>query len=85
MTRKLLGWGPLTAHDGPISVAGAFRLEKLVYLTRAAGSSEAIKRRHWPWFRVSVVIPACPSESAGREIAPAKSDFYPALLTSAGD
>lgn len=66
ITRRILGWGPLTIHDGPISVAAAFRLEELVSLTRAAGSNVAIGRRHRPWFRVSVVVPACSPESADR-------------------
>jgi 2-polyprenyl-3-methyl-5-hydroxy-6-metoxy-1,4-benzoquinol methylase len=82
MTRRILGWGPLTVHDGPISVAAAFRLEELVSLTRAAGSNVVIGRRHRPWFRVSVVVPTCSPESADRELAPAKNDSYPALLTS---
>jgi 2-polyprenyl-3-methyl-5-hydroxy-6-metoxy-1,4-benzoquinol methylase len=86
MTRKLFGWGPLTVHDGPISVAAAFRLEELVSLTQAAGSSVAIGRRHRPWFRLSVVVPACSSESAGSERdGSAKNDSYSVLLGSVGD
>ena len=85
MTRKVLGWGPLTVHDGPISVAAAFRLEELVSLTRAAGSSVAIGRRHRPWFRLSVVVPACTPESTENEMAPATNDSNSALLSSAGD
>ena len=85
MTRRILGWGPLTVHDGPISVAAAFRLEELVSLTRAAGSTVALGRRHWPWFRVSVVVPASSPQLADRVMVSAKSDPYPALLTSAGD
>ena len=84
MTRKILGWGPLTVHDGPISVAAAFRMEELVSLTRAAGSSVAIARRHRPWFRLSVVIPAGTPESAENEMTPAKNDSYPPVLSSAG-
>jgi hypothetical protein len=84
MTRKILGWGPLTVHDGPISVAAAFRLEELVSLTRAAGSNVAIGRRHRPWFRLSVVVPACSPDSAAQNaIAPANNDYHPALLRSA--
>jgi 2-polyprenyl-3-methyl-5-hydroxy-6-metoxy-1,4-benzoquinol methylase len=65
ITRRILRWGPLTVHDGPVSVAAAFRLEELVSHTRAAGSIVAIGRRHRPWFRLSVVVPACSPESAG--------------------
>jgi hypothetical protein len=45
----------------------------------------AIGRRHWPWFRVSVVVPASSPQLADRVMVSAKSDPYPALLTSAGD
>ena len=58
LTRRLLKWSPLTLHDGPVSVASAFRLDELVSLARAAGASEIAARRHRPWFRVSVTIPA---------------------------
>ena len=70
LTRRVFGWGPLTVHDGPASVAGAFRLEELVCLARAAGATEAVGQRHRPWFRVSVVVPAA-SDSAGRQMASA--------------
>jgi SAM-dependent methyltransferase len=85
MTRKVFRWGPLTVHDGPISVAAAFRLEELVSLTRAAGCNVAIGQRHWPWFRVSVVAPARMPESIGRELAPRANDFHPELMSSGGD
>jgi 2-polyprenyl-3-methyl-5-hydroxy-6-metoxy-1,4-benzoquinol methylase len=85
MTRRILGWGPLTVHDGPVSVAAAFRLEELVSFSRAAGSSVAIGRKHRPWFRVSVVIPVCSSGSAAQEVAPAVNDSCMALLDSAGE
>jgi 2-polyprenyl-3-methyl-5-hydroxy-6-metoxy-1,4-benzoquinol methylase len=65
ITRRILGWGPLTVHDGPASVAAAFRLEELVALTQAAGAGIAIGRRHRPWFRVSVVVPSGMAESSG--------------------
>lgn len=62
VTRRVLGWGPLTIHDGPASVAAAFRLEELVALAQSASADMAIGRRHRPWFRVSVVVPACSDE-----------------------
>jgi 2-polyprenyl-3-methyl-5-hydroxy-6-metoxy-1,4-benzoquinol methylase len=58
LTCRLLKWSPLTLHDGPVSVASAFKLDELVSLARAAGASEIVARRHRPWFRVSVTIPA---------------------------
>jgi SAM-dependent methyltransferase len=84
ITRRIFGWGPLTVHDGPISVAAAFRLEELVSLTRAAGSIVAIGRRHRSWFRLSVVVPACAPEPEN-EMVPSNNDSYPALLSPAGD
>jgi len=79
LTRRILGWGPLTVHDGPVSVAAAFRLEELVSLARAAGAEVAIGRRHRPWFRVSVVVPAGSPDSADRQMASVVSDSYMAL------
>lgn len=79
LTRRVLGWGPLTIHDGPVSVAAAFRLEELVSLARAAGAELVIGRRHRPWFRVSVVVPAGSPDSADRQMASVANDFYVAL------
>jgi hypothetical protein len=79
LTRRILGWGPLTVHDGPVSVAAAFRLEELVSLAQAAGAEVAIGRRHRPWFRVSVVVPAGSTDSADRQMASAAHDAYVAL------
>jgi 2-polyprenyl-3-methyl-5-hydroxy-6-metoxy-1,4-benzoquinol methylase len=73
VTRRILGWGPLTVHDGPASVAAAFRLDELVALTHAAGACMAIGRRHRPWFRVSPVVPAGSPQSSGPETAAARS------------
>jgi hypothetical protein len=70
MTRRIFGWSPLTLHDGPVSVASAFRLEELVSLARAAGSNAVVARKHRPWFRVSVVVPAGPAGVMGQEMAP---------------
>src|SRR5260370_8561909 len=70
VTKRIFGWSPLTLHDGPVSVASAFRLEELVSLARAAGSNAVVGRKHRPWFRLSVVVPAGPAEVTGREIVP---------------
>jgi SAM-dependent methyltransferase len=79
LTQRILGWGPLTVHDGPASVAAAFRLEELVGLARAAGAEVAIGRRHRPWFRVSVVIPFGSPDSADRRMASVANDSYVAV------
>jgi 2-polyprenyl-3-methyl-5-hydroxy-6-metoxy-1,4-benzoquinol methylase len=57
-TKRLFGWSALTVHDGPVSVAAGFRPEELGSLARAAGFAAVTVRRHRPWFRLSVVIPA---------------------------
>jgi SAM-dependent methyltransferase len=61
MTRTVFRWSTLTLHDGPISVAAGFRAEELGFLARAAGANGVVVRRHLPWFRLSVVVPAMPS------------------------
>jgi len=58
LTRWLLQWNELTVHDGTASVAAAFRPGEIAFLARAAGAVEASVRRHWPWYRLSLVIPA---------------------------
>jgi SAM-dependent methyltransferase len=70
MTRRIFGWSPLTLHDGPVSVAAAFRLEELVSLARAAGANTVAGRKHRPWFRVSVVVPAGSAEMMVQEAVP---------------
>jgi len=74
MTRRVFGWSSLTLHDGPISVAAAFRLDELVSLAGAAGASAVIGRKHWPWFRISVVVPAHAPEYSLQEIAGVEGD-----------
>ena len=53
-TRWLFGWNAITLHDGPVSVAAAFRAEELGRLAEAAGLRSIDVRRHYPWFRISV-------------------------------
>jgi SAM-dependent methyltransferase len=60
-TRRVFGWSTLTLHDGPISVAAGFRPEELASLTQAAGARAVTIRKHWPWFRLSAIVPAIPS------------------------
>jgi hypothetical protein len=40
-------------HDGPISVAAAFRPAELAALVRATGAGSTIVQRHRPWFFAS--------------------------------
>ena len=74
VTRRIFGWSPLTLHDGPVSVAAAFRLEELVSLARAAGANVVAGRKHRPWFRVSVVVLADPADVRARETVPVFQD-----------
>jgi SAM-dependent methyltransferase len=54
-TRWLFRWHEVTAHDGPASVAAAFRPDELRRLAARAGLRQTRVRVHWPWFRVSLV------------------------------
>jgi 2-polyprenyl-3-methyl-5-hydroxy-6-metoxy-1,4-benzoquinol methylase len=58
MTKWLLNWSHMTVHDGRVSVAAAFRPAELLNLARAAGAAPGSIRRHRPWFRISLVVPA---------------------------
>jgi SAM-dependent methyltransferase len=80
MTKRVFGWCPLTVHDGPISVAAAFRVEELASLANAAGASVLTARRHWPWFRMSVVVP-----SRAPQIARISGASQPQAFSSAAD
>ena len=80
MTRWVFGWCPLTVHDGPMSVAAAFRVEELASLANAAGATALSAQRHWPWFRISVVIP-----SGVRQIARISGTAQPQAVSSAAD
>jgi ubiquinone/menaquinone biosynthesis C-methylase UbiE len=64
-TRFLFNWSELTIHDGGISVAASFKEKELASIAKRAGADKALVHRHWPWFRISVVIPS--------EAAPARS------------
>lgn len=54
-TAPVLGWHPLTLHDGPVSVAAAFQPEELRTLFERAGMQSVRIRKHRPWFRISAV------------------------------
>lgn len=54
-TRLLFQWHWITLHDGPVSVAAAFRPGELLELARGAGLENARVRLHRPWFRVSLL------------------------------
>jgi 2-polyprenyl-3-methyl-5-hydroxy-6-metoxy-1,4-benzoquinol methylase len=53
-TRWLLGWDPVTVHDGKISVEAAFRPRELEALAQAAGLHDARAKAYWPAFRVAL-------------------------------
>lgn len=65
LTRFLFNWSELTIHDGCISVAAGFKEKELASIAKRAGADRALIHRHWPWFRISVVIPS--------EAAPART------------
>lgn len=54
-TAWLLRWSSLVLHDGPISVEAAFHADELEALARRAGLAQGQVKRHWPWFRLSLV------------------------------
>ena len=54
-TRWLFGWGEVTLHDGPASVEASFLPHELHRLARAAGLNRVMIRKHFPWFRLSLV------------------------------
>ncbi len=57
-TRWVLRWSDMTVHDGCASVAAGFRPSDLAELAKRPVGSHPKVRRHWPWFRISVVIPS---------------------------
>lgn len=58
LTRLVFRWSDLTVHDGCASVAAGFKPSELVRIAEHVGARGAVVWRHWPWFRMSVVIPA---------------------------
>ena len=50
----LLGWDPVTVHDGAISVEAAFRPKELEDLARRAGLRNPRVRRFRPAFRITL-------------------------------
>ncbi len=56
-TRRLFGWHAATVHDACLSVQAAFRKPELAALARAAGAGRVEIRSHWPWARLSMVLP----------------------------
>jgi len=57
LTRLLFGWSDLTVHDGCISVEAAFTRQELATLGQTLNASWADTRQHFPWFRLSLVVP----------------------------
>jgi SAM-dependent methyltransferase len=53
-SRPLLGWDPVTVHDGSISVEAAFRRSELEDLARKAGLRNARARVFRPAFRIAL-------------------------------
>jgi len=53
-SRPLLGWDPVTVHDGAISVEAAFRREELAELARRAGLRNPRARVYRPAFRIAM-------------------------------
>jgi hypothetical protein len=85
MTKRLFGWSPLTVHDGPVSVAAAFRPAELAALVRAAGADSAIVERHRPWFRISAVVWACSAEEVEHNPARMEIASHGRMVSSAAD
>ncbi|HSP68693.1 MAG TPA: methyltransferase domain-containing protein [Bryobacteraceae bacterium] len=53
-SRPLLGWDPVTVHDGAISVEAAFHREELEELARRAGLRNPRARVYRPAFRIAM-------------------------------
>jgi hypothetical protein len=59
-SRPLLGWDPVTVHDGAISVEAAFRREELEDLARQAGLRNPRAKVYRPAFRIALVAESTP-------------------------
>jgi len=57
-SRPLLGWDPVTVHDGAISVEAAFRRKELEDLARKAGLRKPRARVFRPAFRIALAAEA---------------------------
>ena len=57
-SRPLLGWDPVTVHDGPISVEAAFHPQELEDLARQAGLRNPRVRSFRPAFRITLAAEA---------------------------
>jgi SAM-dependent methyltransferase len=55
LTRWLFRWDPITLHDGPVSVAAAFRPGELRRLAEAAGGAVMCERAYRPAFRIAML------------------------------
>jgi 2-polyprenyl-3-methyl-5-hydroxy-6-metoxy-1,4-benzoquinol methylase len=53
-TRRLLGWHPVSVHDGKISVEAAFRPRELAALAQQAGLANPRVRAFVPAFRIAL-------------------------------
>ena len=53
-SRPLLGWNPVTVHDGSISVEAAFHTDELAGLARRAGLRNVRARAYRPAFRIAL-------------------------------
>lgn len=53
-SHPLLGWDPVTVHDGPISVEAAFHRKELESLARQAGLHNVQARTYRPAFRIAL-------------------------------
>lgn len=54
-TKWILGWDPITVHDGAISVEASFHREELAELAKKAGLTNIVVRRFRPAFRLALV------------------------------
>jgi SAM-dependent methyltransferase len=57
-SRPILGWDPVTVHDGAISVEAAFRRQELEELARRAGLGNPRARVFRPAFRIALAADA---------------------------